>query len=351
MTTLKHDTSAKAGSFKAPAPELKRAGSTLAALVCVALTLTGCGGGSADPGTGSVNLSLTDAPVDGAAAVVVVFTGIDLHRSDGKLVSLDFGTTSGQANTKSIDLIKLQNGVTSDLTRGAAVPAGTYDWMRLKVLADKNSQGESYITLLNGAQYPLWIPSGAETGLKLVRPFTVAQGSTTRLVVDFNLRKSVTAPPGQDPNYLLKPALRLVDELQVGKLTANIDLAALTAAQLGAGAAVSSCKAGLYLFAGATATPDDADADTTDDGGSDPIVYEPIAYDGVNTKVTMTIPFVEAGGYTLAATCNFDVDAAADTNDFIPTATAGQPGFQTMKWTTVGNVSVTANSTTSVALP
>jgi hypothetical protein len=42
---------------------------------------------------------------------------------------------------------------------------------------------------------------------------------------------------------------------------------------------------------------------------------------------------------------------STDTNDFIPTATAGQPGFQTMKWTTVGNVSVTANNTTIVALP
>jgi hypothetical protein len=353
MTTPKHDGSAKAGGLEAPMPELKskRAGSTLAALACVvALTVTGCGGGGSGPGTGSMNLSITDAPVDGAAAVVVVFTGIDLHSSDGKTVSLDFGTTNGQANTKTIDLIKLQNGVTGALTQGAAVPAGNYDWMRLKVLADKNSQGESYITLLNGTQYPLWIPSGAETGLKLVRPFTVAQGSTTRLLIDFNLRKSVTAPPGQDPNYLLKPALRVVDELQVGKVTANIDLAALTAAQLGAGAAISSCKAGLYLFAGATATPDDMDGDTTDDGGSDPIVYQPIAYDGTNTNVAMTIPFVEAGAYTLAATCNFDVDAA-DTNDYIPTATTGQPGFQTMKWATVGNVSVTANNTTTVALP
>jgi hypothetical protein len=324
--------------------------STFAALIFGTVTLTGCGGGSSGSGIGSLNLSLTDAPVDGAAAVVVVFTGIDLHRSDGTLVSLDFGTTNGQANTKSIDLIKLQNGVTGALTQGAAVPAGNYDWMRLKVLADKNSQGESYITLLSGAQYPLWIPSGAETGLKLVRPFTVAQGSATRLVIDFNLRKSITAPPGLDPNYLLKPVLRLVDELQVGKITANIDLAALSSAQLGSGTAVSSCKAGLYLFAGASAVPDDMDGDTVDDGGSDPIVYQPIAYDGTNTKVSVTIPFVEVGSYTLAATCNFDIDAP-DTNDYIPNATAGQPGFQTMKWTTVGNVSVTANNTTTVALP
>src|SRR6266404_557394 len=227
--------------------------STLSALLFGIATLSGCGGGGSNSGSGSLSLNLTDAPVDGAANVVVVFTGIELHRSDGTLVSLDFGTTNGQANTKSIDLLKLQNGVTGALTAGAAVPAGSYDWMRLKVLADKNSQGESYITLLSGAQYPLYIPSGAETGLKLVRPFTVAQGSTTRLIVDFDLRKSVTAPPGQHPNYVLKPTLRLMDELQVGKITANIDLAALTSAQLGSGANVSSCMAGLYLYSGGSA--------------------------------------------------------------------------------------------------
>ena len=334
-----------------PTPKLNisitRAG-TLATLVVGIVTLAGCGGGGTAPGTGSLSVNLTDAPVDGAANVVVVFTGLELQHSDGTLVTLDFGTTNGQANTKSIDLMKLQNGVTGALTQGEAIPAGDYQWMRLKVLADKNSQGESYITLLNGAQYPLYIPSGAETGLKLVRPFTVAQGSTTRLVVDFDLRKSVTAPPGQDPNYVLKPTLRLMDELQVGKITANIDLAALTSAQLGSGANVSSCKAGLYLFSGASAVPDDQDGDATD--GADPIVFLPIAYDGVNTNVSVTVPFIEVGSYTAAATCNFDVDAP-DSNDYIPNATAGQPGYQTMKWTTVGNVSVTANNTTTIALP
>ena len=34
-----------------------------------------------------------------------------------------------------------------------------------------------------------------------------------------------------------------------------------------------------------------------------------------------------------------------------PNPAAGQAGHQTMKWTTIGNVSVTANNTTTVALP
>jgi hypothetical protein len=314
-------------------------------LPVVLVGLASCGGGSSNASSGALSLSLTDAPVDGASSVVVAFTGIDLQRSDGTVTTITF------PSTQYVDLLKLQGGATGALTQNASVPAGSYQWMRLKVLADKNSQNESYITLTDGTQYPLYIPSGAETGLKLVSPFTVAQGSTTSLVIDFNLRKSIVAPVGQDPNYVLKPALRLIDELQVGKISASVDLAALTTAQLGSGAAVSSCKGGLYLFSGASATPDDADGDTTDDGGSDPIVYMPIPYDGVTTAVTLTIPFVAVGSYTVAATCNYDVDASPDTNDYVPNATTGQPGFHTMNWTTVDNVSVTANGTTAVSLP
>jgi len=93
---------------------------------------------------------------------------------------------------------------------------------------------------------------------------------------------------------------------------------------------------------------DDEDGDPTD--GADPILFQPIAYDGINANVSVTIPFIETGSYTVAATCNFDIDLP-DSNDYIPAATAGQPGYQTLKWTTAANVSVTANNTTTIALP
>jgi hypothetical protein len=69
---------------------------------------------------------------------------------------------------------------------------------------------------------------------------------------------------------------------------------------LSTGTAVSNCKAGLYLFAGASAIPDDGDGDTADDGGADPVAYQPVVYDGTNTTVSFTIPFVAVGSYTIA---------------------------------------------------
>jgi len=316
-----------------------------AAIALSLFALASCGGGSSSSSQGSLTLSLTDAPVDGATAVVVAFTGIDLQRADGSTTSIHF------PSTQHIDLLKLQGGATGVLTQNAAVPAGDYQWMRLNVLADKDTQNESYITLSNGAQYPLYIPSGAETGLKLVSGFTVAQGSTTSVLIEFDLRKSIVAPPGQSPDYILKPALRLINQLQVGQITATVDLAALTTTQSGTGTPLSGCSAGLYLFSGASATPDDADGDTSDDGGADPVVYLPLPNDGVTTPVSLTIPFVATGSYTVSATCNYNVDVAPDSNDYVPNATAGQSGFQTMKWSTVNNVVVSAGNTTKVTLP
>jgi hypothetical protein len=320
---------------------------TLLATTLAYVVLPACGGGSNSSGssTGSMTLSITDSPVDAAQAVVVVFTGVELKPVNGDSISVDF------AIPKSIDLLALQGGKTTDLFTNQTVPAGDYEWMRLKVKTDPTANDASHI-VIDGNTYNLMIPSGAETGLKLVRGFTVAQGSTTGFVIDFDLRKSVVAPPGHAPNYFLKPALRLLDEMEVGTIAGTVHLTALAAAQLAAGAPVSDCHAGLYLFAGATATPDDFDGDASgDDGGTDPIYLQPVANAGVTTDVSFSIPFVEAGkSYTLAATCDFDKDGM-DSNDYRPNAASGEAGYQTMRWTAVNNVSVTAGATTTVFVP
>jgi hypothetical protein len=308
--------------------------------------LAGCGGGGgassptvAAQSTGQLSVGLTDGPIDDASEVVVKFTGIELKPQDGNAFTVDV--------TKSVDLLKLQNGATTDLLNGHNVPAGRYEWIRLIVSATQNVP-DSYIKLAtNGGMYPLYVPSGMESGLKLVRPFSVAQGGATNLLVDFDLRKSVTAPPGQQPNYMLKPALRLMDRLQVGKIAATVDLRKLTTAQFDANTAITTCKAGLYLYPASQTAPDDMyDAATT----GNPVVYLPVPYDGVNATPTVNIPFVEAGSYRLAATCNYDKDSASK-DDYKPDAPQGDPLYQTMKWTAFFPATVTANATTSVALP
>ena len=312
-------------------------------LAACALALAACGG--SDDKTGVLSLKITDSPVDDATEVVVVFTGVELKRAGDAPFSIDYcGEGDAPAECqKHIDLLTLQDGVTDDLLADEEVPAGQYEWLRLKVLAERDMQGASYITFSDdGTQYPLFVPSGAQTGLKLVRPFVVAQGGTTRLVVDFDIRKSVIAPPGLQPNYLLKPTLRLMDELLTGTIEGQVDLVALAEEQ-----AVEECVGGVYLFAGHDATPDDMDGEDSDD--IDPIVYKSLSPDEVDGVVTSVasymIPFIEAGEYTIAFTCNFDVDTSPDVSNYEPGA--AEP---TMAWT-VHNVTIAPDETVIVDFP
>lgn len=314
-------------------------------LVACALALPACGGGSGDtagPGTGRLSIGIGDAPVDGATEVVIVFTGIELH-SNGETRTIDF------AEPREIDLLAYQNGATVSLLDDPAVDAGEYQWMRLKVLAEPNQNDGSYILFESGEQFPLFVPSGSETGLKINRPFRVAAGGVTRLVADFDLRKSIIAPPGLSPNYLLKPVLRLMDELEIGDIEGTVDLTALAQAQLGEAATAADCDGGVYLFGGAAAIPDDMDGDPAD--GADPVLFQPLAFDGLVAMVPYRFALVEAGTYTVAATCDFAVDALPDASEYNPGAAEGEPGFETMRWTVSGDVAVLADATATVNLP
>lgn len=312
-------------------------------LACV-LALPACGGSGdgSTAQTGQLSLGVGDAPVDGATEVVVIFTGIELH-SNGDTRSIDF------AEPREIDLLAYQNGATVNLIENLSVDAGEYQWLRLKVLAEPNRSDGSYILFESGEQFPLFIPSGSETGLKINRPFRVAVGGITRLVADFDLRKSIIAPPGQAPNYLLKPVLRLMDELEIGDIEGAVDLAALATLQFGAGATAADCDGGIYLFGGGAATPDDMDGDAAD--GADPLVFQPLVFDGLEAVVPYRFAMVEAGTYTVAATCDFGVDDSPDVSEYDPGAAQAGPGFETMRWTTAGDVTVAPDGTATVNLP
>lgn len=315
----------------------------LSMLAASALALAGCGG--SDDGTGLLTVKLTDSPVDSASEVVVVFTGLEIQPAGGEPVSVDFCTPEDAVAdcARYLDLLQLQDGTTATLLENFELEAGQYNWIRLKVLAEQNNSDGSYIAFDDsGTTYPLWIPSGSQTGLKLVRPFVVSQQGTTELVIDFDLRKSVIAPPGLAPNYILKPALRLVDSLLVGRVVGTVDLAYLAATQ-----GVETCNGGVYLFEGAGVTPDDMDGEASAD--ADPLVYkalEPDELDG--TLASYTIPFVESGAYTVALTCNFEVDASPEESEYEPNAAEGEDGYQAMGWTVFGDVIVAAPGATVV---
>ena len=303
---------------------------TSSALSACALLLGSCGGGgSASTSMSTLNLGLTDAPVSGVTKVWIQFTGVEVKPASGNPIDFMFSPEKG------FDLVSLQGGTTATFLNGTTVPPGQYQWVRLMV--DTNP-GASYVVDSTG-HHDLTIPSGAETGLKLVQGFTMPVGGVANFTVDLVLSKSLIAPQGLSPDYLLKPVLRLVDNTQVGTISGTFQASTLSAQ--------SNCGTRppvVYVYTGAGAIPDDiynppmGMTDTDPASAAEPLTTAIAALNSMN-GYAYSIAFLPSGNYTVAFTCDPDdpaVDESALTPDPIHFAIYPQA------------VAVTANMTTTV---
>jgi len=294
---------------------------TFLAAVLLLSVLVACGGGSGTASSnGTMNLGVTDSPIDGATSLVVEFTGVQLQPSGGGS-AITFNFNSPQQ----IDLVKLQNGNAAALLNGASVPAGNYDWIRLAMnVGANNVVANSYIEV-NGAQFPIIVPSGSETGLKLVQGFTMTANQVANFTIDFVLQQAVTAPPGQQVSgvqaYLLRPALRLIDNVQAGEISGTVALSTLQALSPSCFDGNGNSTAHLYIFSGSGAMLTDIQFDATTalppNGHVNPVVTPPVTL-ASSGQYTYAQPFLLAGTYTLAVTCGADDPDTANTLAFTP---------------------------------
>jgi hypothetical protein len=261
------------------------------------LALAGCGGGGGSS-TGSMSLAITDAPVDGVDQVVVEFTGVTLKPQGGSAFDVVFD------QLLSVDLKTLHSGNTEILLDGEIVPAGRYEWIRLAVNAEFDNVYDSYVIEEGGGQVELRVPSGANSGLKLVSGFTVVAGGESGFVIDWNLREGLVQAPGQQ-GYKLQPALRITDLQDYGAISGTV------AAELVSGVSCTSEPNtgegnAVYVFSGAGVAPDDIDG-----ADPEPLTIADVRFDDVSDSYAYVVPFLAPGAYTVAFTCQ-----AAD--DMIP---------------------------------
>lgn len=264
------------------------------AIAATALGVAACGGGSGSGMSGmsspanQMRLAVADAPLDGATHVVVVFTGVELLPDSGNPVTITF------SQPKSIDLMT-QGGTASAVLFDQPIPAGSYGQVRLMVEAD-GSGNNSYVQLADGTMHGLLVPSGAQTGLKLVTGFTVPSSGVVDYTIDFNLRQAITCPPGQGPACILKPVERLVDDTSVGNIQGQITSALPT-----------GCTPGIYLYDGAVSRPEDMNTSAPSTDTNQPIGSKaPVANSAPPYYFQFT--FLPPGQYTIAFTCQAALD-------------------------------------------
>jgi hypothetical protein len=265
-----------------------------ASILALLLTapFSGCGGGGGGggaSGSGTLKIAVTDAPVDTASSVTVEFTGVEIQPAGGERIEFDFlEPPYVPLGPKTIDLLALSGGGSEGIL-DVTLPAGRYNWIRLTVNAEKDTL-DSFI-VIDAVPHSLWIPSGSQTGLKLNRGFVVPANGTVDFTIDFDLRKSVHNPTGQEDNYFLRPTLRIVDNTEVGSIAGTVAEALVTDA---------SCTSGnsVYVYDGSGVTPDDVGG-----AGAEPVTTALVELDGGSGNYEYKAAFLTAGVYTVAFTC------------------------------------------------
>jgi len=161
-----------------------------------------------EPKFGTINMRMTDAPAD-VDAINLVIRGVSIHRGEG---DEEGGWETLRTDTMDVDLFTLRNGVFLDLANGR-VPAGVYTQIRL--LLDEGST-----IVVDGVTYPLVIPSGLQSGYKIIGSYNVPADGLLDLALDFDAARSVHQTGSG--TWILRPTVKAMPFSTVGAIKGHV---------------------------------------------------------------------------------------------------------------------------------
>lgn len=183
---------------------------------------TACDSTGSDAGTGTMEVTLTDAPAPYDSVHVTInevrvkkeddddSDGSDGDDSDGESEEEEWTTISDEQMR--VNLLELTNG--NQVSLGSEeLTAGEYEQIRL-ILGDDNT------VTIDGETHNLQTPSAQQSGLKINIDAEIEEDTEYSLLIDFDAARSIVEQG--NGNYLLKPVLRAVNLEETGSIVGNV---------------------------------------------------------------------------------------------------------------------------------
>jgi hypothetical protein len=284
-------------------------------ILCLFILMgTRCGGSGEGGGSGQLKLNLSDSATDQYNAVYVTVDSIAVHSSSMPDDDSDASwmTLPNLTLPRTINLLDLMNGVREEMGI-ATLPAGHYTQLRLILGSTPDSSINilsqahpfaNYVIDINNNVHELKVPSGFQSGIKIVGDFDVNANETTELVLDFDASQSVVVA-GNSGKFILKPTIKLLE---------TTDFAILSGTVTSGGSNVPGALVSAQIFDPSAADPKDEvsieAATVTDMNGDYKLFVKPGTYNIVVYKNGF-VPAVQKMTLLAGATAvqNFELTA------------------------------------------
>lgn len=162
---------------------------------CAVILFVSCDDSNEPVGKGNVQFELTDAPSDDANVRSVFVTVTDI-KVDGKSIG-------GVAKT-TIDLKAYSEGATKVVAMASQFDAKMYGNVTLVLDLNTDANGASpgcYVQTINGVRYKLRNTADGKAEVVIAKKFEVASNTTTKVVLDFDVRKCVAYDANENVKY------------------------------------------------------------------------------------------------------------------------------------------------------
>lgn len=186
----------------------------IAIMLTLSVILAGCDGtGTGTTGdTGTMEVQLHDAPTN-YDEVNVFVESVEVNNTEE-----ESGWEEISSPQQTYDLLKLTNGAT-EVLGSKELPTGTYEQIRLIL----NRDGHNVV--VDGKEHSMFVPSGAQTGIKLNINAEIKPDITYTLLLDFDAARSIVERGNQQSGirYLLKPVVSASNQAETGNISGAVD--------------------------------------------------------------------------------------------------------------------------------